>query len=141
MTGVVSCGYVPVKADLPWYAQRMPLRATVLLWLVACASSSSGPNAIVGEWQYTDAKFGRASIIYFDSDGTCGSALTSNNTTTCQYTCTYTYDGSSLTVRYAELDGGQGAPMTATVSVSGNTLMYDGTPYDRVNSNGQNSCP
>jgi hypothetical protein len=116
----------------------------IVCCVIAIACSSSGGGGIVGVWE-TPSDGGATNEIYFNSDGTCGFIEKSGNVTACTSgDCTYSYDGTTLTITQG--DGGAGSKISVQASISGNTLNVTvadggtGTQLTRVSSGGANSC-
>ncbi len=132
----------------------------VALGVLACSSSSGSGSSIVGEWSTPAGS--TTEEWFFDSNGTCGLILTQGTTSYCSSSgCTYTFDGSTLTIKTSSLgpngvtttttytesvtftNGGSSANVTTGCS-SSDAATCSGAAvavYTRVNSNGDNACP
>jgi hypothetical protein len=132
------------------------MRTMRLAWvpcvaLLACSSSSSG-GEIVGEWTTTVNKVSEE--WFFNSGGSCGVIVMENNTSACNSNCTYTFNGSALTVTLSTTSNGTTTSTTYDYTVDfvdgGGSASITGAcdssvcleiTYTRVNSNDSASCP
>jgi hypothetical protein len=118
-----------------------------LVAAIACSggsgSGSGSGGALVGAWQFP-SDGGLTEYFFFNSDGTCGIVAEEGGITICSTSCTYTYNGNTVTITQTK-DGGT-EQTSAQVTISGNTLTAIPTDggssktYTRVNSNPSNSC-
>lgn len=125
----------------------------VALGVSACSSSSGSGSAIVGEWSTSNA--GTVEEWFFNSNGTCGVLVAENKASVCTSSCTYTFDGTTLSLTTATTSGsGAGSTTTndytiaftqggssATVTGACESSVCTSLTFTRVNSNDGNSCP
>ncbi|MGH7294080.1 MAG: hypothetical protein ACRELB_04060 [Polyangiaceae bacterium] len=123
---------------------------------LACSSSSfSSSGSIVGEWSTPIPNGTATEKWFFNSDGTCGLVLQQNNLSICgTSSCTYTFDGTTLSLTTTSTTNGVTTSTTyvetvafasdgssATVTSSCEAGACPAATYTRVSSNGDNTCP